>query len=81
MDRWRASSRAVVDFERLDGPGPYPFAMDLRLAGVRERGEGIWSKSTSEVRGTGREDDPTRFELEGLEGRRELDKYCKGPIM
>lgn len=66
-----------MDLERFDGPGANPFAVDCRLA-PRGLGEGTLSKSTVEVRITGREEDPTRFMLEGGAGWRELVKYDIG---
>ena len=46
----------------------------LEATDFRGRGDGTASKSTSEARGTERDDDPTRL-AKGEEGCRALEKY------
>ena len=66
-----------MDFDRLDGPGP-AFRLD-RWVELRGRGEGILSKSTSEVRATGRIEERLRPAVVGVEGGLMLTKCCTGP--
>lgn len=65
-------SRAWRDLERLEGPAP---DADLRID-PRGRGEGTLSKSMSDVRVTGRVDNPVRL---GVAGWCVLAKYRSGP--
>ena len=65
-------SLAWNDLERWEGPGP---DVDWRCV-PRGRGDGTWSKSMSDVRVTGRDDDALRL---GVVGCCVLAKYCIGP--
>jgi hypothetical protein len=64
-------------FEALDGPAT-PF-LALLCDEVLGRGEGILSKSMSEVRATGRKDD--RSDLVGETAGRVLARFCIGPVV
>ena len=67
-----------VYFEGLDGPATLFLAVLFRdeLLG---RGEGILSKSMSDVRATGRKDD--RFDFAGETAGRALARLCIGPVV
>lgn len=66
------SGSATVDCERFEGPAEGPVYAEERLACAVDtrggRGDGTLSKSTSEVRGTGRLEDPARETLGGKAG-------------
>ena len=64
-------------FEALDGPAT-PF-LALLCDKVLGRGEGILSKSRSDVRATGRKDD--RFDFAGETAGRALARLCIGPVV
>lgn len=63
-----------MDFDKLDWP-----ALAMRDIELRGRGEGMSSKSISEVLATGRED-PLAFLRVGVEGMRALDRCRSGAI-
>lgn len=68
-----------MDCDKWEGPEFLGCASERRCESAGDpRGEGTFSKSTSEEWATGREDEPTRWTLDVIVGMRAFLKYADG---